>query len=393
MGDNLARELPWGLRVGKFPADAAAAKVQRSADTRSDQIRGAYRAPRQRRWRVVGVLAVAAASLAGMAYQLVDTTTRPGGSADQSAPPKVRRSRHLFAAALYLTAPATIIAQPPSQVPLRVKIGPTDAAPPKSFLLFSGLPPAVSVSSGRAIGAGRVGGAALGAGEPRRERAGRCLGRFRAHHHSLGQLGRNPHAGDPGENHAGDHARSHEPEPGRGGAARPGRRARSQQRRTRSLQPAVRDGKHSRRSRRCSREQARGRPQPKRPRRFQPQRRIAAAANLLPPSDRPRRKALRRSRRRSRGQARGRPRLKRPRRRQPQWPIAAIGNLLRSFRPEPRTLRSAPRRWPPNTNPVLKARASHRVPARAFLRLGKRNRVDRSASAVRRAPRRQPFFG
>ena len=154
MGDNLARELPWGLRVGKFPADAAAANAQRSADTRSDQIRGAYRTPRQRRWRVVGVLAVAAASLAGMAYQLVDTTLRPGGSPDRSAPPKVAQVEAPLAAALYLTAPATIITQPPSQVPLRVKIGPTDAAPPKSFLLFSGLPPAVTLSSGRAIGVG-----------------------------------------------------------------------------------------------------------------------------------------------------------------------------------------------------------------------------------------------
>ena len=437
MGDNLARELPWGLRVGKFPADAAAAKVRRSADARSNQIRGTYRAPRQRRWRGRGgVGSCCCCSVAGLAYQLAKPTVQPNGPAAEPALPKVQQVEAPLPPALHLTVPATIVAQPSSQVPLRVRIGPADAAPPKSFLLLSGLPPAISPSSGRAIGAGEwaiplaelasltvnvpadVSGdfeliiTLLSSWDGTRTRAAQArttlvIAPARTSPHPAEVALRAP-AAEPDRSSSEPVAPIRPAETESAAAIAPAL-TRTSARPTSAEAPSPVPAPVASRG---SSEPA----PPVRPAETEDTAAIAPAftrtsarpaaaeapsrvsAPMANRSSEPARAAgrdgsTRRPRRRSREQAQGRHRQKRPRRFQPRWPIAAIRNRLHSIRREPRMLQSAPRRWPPNANPVLRARASHRVPARAFLRLDKRNRIDRSASAVRRTPRCQPFSG
>jgi TPR repeat protein len=50
--------------------------------------------------------------------------------------------------------PATILAEPASQIPIAIQVGPPDALPANSFIRLRGLPPSVSLSEGHAIGPG-----------------------------------------------------------------------------------------------------------------------------------------------------------------------------------------------------------------------------------------------
>jgi hypothetical protein len=47
---------------------------------------------------------------------------------------------------------STILAEPATQIPLAIQVGPPDALPANSFLRLRGLPPSVSLSDGHAIG-------------------------------------------------------------------------------------------------------------------------------------------------------------------------------------------------------------------------------------------------
>src|SRR5436853_5384801 len=49
---------------------------------------------------------------------------------------------------------ATILAEPASQIPIAIQVGPRDALPANSFIRLRGLPPSVSLSEGHAIGPG-----------------------------------------------------------------------------------------------------------------------------------------------------------------------------------------------------------------------------------------------
>jgi hypothetical protein len=49
---------------------------------------------------------------------------------------------------------ATILAEPASQIPIAIQVGPPDALPANTFIRLRGLPPSVSLSEGHAIGPG-----------------------------------------------------------------------------------------------------------------------------------------------------------------------------------------------------------------------------------------------
>lgn len=49
---------------------------------------------------------------------------------------------------------ATVLAEPASQIPIAIQVGPRDALPANSFIRLRGLPPSVSLSEGHAIGPG-----------------------------------------------------------------------------------------------------------------------------------------------------------------------------------------------------------------------------------------------
>jgi hypothetical protein len=49
---------------------------------------------------------------------------------------------------------ATILAEPASQIPIAIQVGPRDALPANSFIRLRGLPPSVSLSDGHVIGPG-----------------------------------------------------------------------------------------------------------------------------------------------------------------------------------------------------------------------------------------------
>lgn len=53
-----------------------------------------------------------------------------------------------------VTMAATILAEPASQIPIAIQVGPRDALPANSFVRLRGLPPSVSLSEGHAIGPG-----------------------------------------------------------------------------------------------------------------------------------------------------------------------------------------------------------------------------------------------
>jgi hypothetical protein len=53
-----------------------------------------------------------------------------------------------------ITVAPAIVAQPASQVPLPIQVGPPDALPHNSFLRLRGLPPTISLTEGHALGPG-----------------------------------------------------------------------------------------------------------------------------------------------------------------------------------------------------------------------------------------------
>jgi TPR repeat protein len=53
-----------------------------------------------------------------------------------------------------ISVSSAIVAQPASQAPLSIQIGPPEALPPNSFVRLRGLPPSISLTEGHAIGPG-----------------------------------------------------------------------------------------------------------------------------------------------------------------------------------------------------------------------------------------------
>jgi TPR repeat protein len=53
-----------------------------------------------------------------------------------------------------ISVSSAIVAQPASQAPLSIQIGPAEALPPNSFVRMRGLPPSISLTEGHAIGPG-----------------------------------------------------------------------------------------------------------------------------------------------------------------------------------------------------------------------------------------------
>lgn len=77
--------------------------------------------------------------------------TLPGAGQNAEAAGNIRLAQR---AEPRITVAAAIVAQPASQAPLPIQVGPPNALPANSFVRLRGLPPSISLTEGHAIGPG-----------------------------------------------------------------------------------------------------------------------------------------------------------------------------------------------------------------------------------------------
>jgi hypothetical protein len=138
-------DLPWGLRVGLFAVDVPATGMGDRA--------GAGAPRRRMRIRML-VASAAGISLAGFAYGL-HKDFLPLTNSPRLAELKGRaRSELGHASTVRINVPATIVAEPSSQIPLELSIVPMPDALAGTSLVLSGSCPEMSLSAGYAAETG-----------------------------------------------------------------------------------------------------------------------------------------------------------------------------------------------------------------------------------------------
>ena len=117
--------------------------AQRASAHQSRMTRGATAG-----WRWQGVLAVVTAGIAMAGWSL------EGAQAADDVSLRLQLAQTGGAEMPRIAVLATVVAEPATQMPLQIRIAPTESIPRNSFLRLRGLPPTASLSEGHSIAPG-----------------------------------------------------------------------------------------------------------------------------------------------------------------------------------------------------------------------------------------------